>query len=151
MPAQYFRAGAGAVIIDDEGKVLAFERTDSPGSWQLPQGGLDEGEEPLAAARRESREETGIPENRLEHLASHPDLLAYELPGSARKRWLGRGQVHYWYLFRFMGSPSDINPDAGGEFRAWKWIRMEDLIAEVVEFRKAVYSRVRDGFSRHLS
>ena len=93
----------------------------APGAWQLPQGGLDEDEEPLAAARRESTEETGLPAAALELVTTLPDLLAYELPADLRSVKTGRGQVQYWFLFRFAGEDRLIAVGAGKEFRAWRW------------------------------
>ncbi len=138
-PPEYFRAGAGAAIVNDRGQVLAFERADVPGAWQLPQGGLKKDEEPLAAAYREVREETGIRKRLLELLATAPTPLAYELPPEFRNRKAGRGQVQYWFLFRFLGEDSDIDIDAGGEFRSWRWMEFDTLVESVAEFRKPVY------------
>src|SRR4029079_13769297 len=108
-PAQYFRAGAGAAIVDSKGLVLALQRADIAGAWQLPQGGLEASEEPLPAALREISEETGIRAQDLTLLAIYPEPLVYELPVSARSEKTGRGQVQYWFLFRFHGSEQSID------------------------------------------
>ena len=97
-PSRYFRAGVGAVVLDPRGRVLVLERADVPGAWQFPQGGLDDGETPLAAARREAEEETGIPAGALRLLGRYPDPLAYELPKAAQSKRTGMGQVQYLVL-----------------------------------------------------
>ncbi|NTU41833.1 MAG: RNA pyrophosphohydrolase [Nitrospirales bacterium] len=151
LPVQYFRAGAGAVIINDKGLILALERADVPGAWQLPQGGLDENEEPLEAAFREASEETGIAEKKLELLAAYPEPLAYELPVGMRTSKTGRGQVQYWFLFRFNGRDDDIDIASGGEFRAWQWMAFSSLAGLVAAFRRPVYLRLAEGFKDYLS
>jgi putative (di)nucleoside polyphosphate hydrolase len=151
LPAQYFRAGAGALIIDAQGLVLALERADKPGAWQLPQGGLDQNEEPLAAALREIREETGISQGDLELLDTYPTPLAYELPTAMRSEKTGRGQVQHWFLFRFRGREESIDLSAGGELRAWKWMRFEALLGITVAFRRPVYTALLERFRAHLA
>lgn len=136
---EFYRAGAGAVIVNAAGEILVLERSDVPGAWQLPQGGIEPGEEPEATARREASEETGIPEASLEPLGRHPQPLAYELPPARRTPKTGRGQVHHWFFFRFMGSEETIDPGPGGEFRAWRWVGVTDLPAIASPFRRPVY------------
>jgi putative (di)nucleoside polyphosphate hydrolase len=149
-PAEYFRAGAGAVIIDGRGLVLALERAGMSGAWQFPQGGLKKGEDPLEAAYREIAEETGITTNNLELLATAPELLAYELPPEARSEKTGRGQVQYWFLFRFLGEESAINVERGGEFNSWQWLPLAELIQKTVDFRRPVYRRLGELFAGYL-
>ncbi len=149
-PAEYFRAGAGAVIIDGRGMVLALERIAIKGAWQLPQGGLKKGEEPLDAAYREIEEETGIVRGNLELLATATEPLVYELPPGARSEKTGRGQVQYWFLFRFHGNDGSINVERGGEFRAWRWFPFAELIDLTVEFRRPVYRKLWGVFKEHL-
>jgi len=149
-PEEYFRAGAGSVIINEKGLTLALERSDIPGAWQLPQGGLDAGEEPLQAALRETFEETGIPENALKLLDAYPEPLAYELPVSARSVRNGRGQAQYWFLFRFCGSEALIDIVSGAEFRSWSWIPFRNLLETVAEFRRPVYQRLAERFNAYL-
>lgn len=150
-PAQYFRAGVGAVIINGNRLVLALERTDLPGAWQLPQGGIESSEEPLRAAYREIAEETGISESDLKLLDLYPEPLVYELPLSAQSEKTGRGQVQYWFLFRFQGNDNKINTKSGGEFRAWKWIRFIDLLNLVIDFRRRSYQKLANQFSKYMS
>jgi putative (di)nucleoside polyphosphate hydrolase len=147
---QTFRAGAGAVILDKRGKVLGLERKDIPGAWQLPQGGLDEGESPLEAAKREVREETGIKAKDLELLSAASQLLAYELPHEARTKKTGRGQVHYWFLFQFIGQDEAITLGDKKEFRAWKWMSMSKLTSKVVSFKQPIYRALFEEFKPYF-
>jgi len=150
-PVEYFRAGVGAVIINKKRSVLSLERAGIAGAWQFPQGGLKRGEEPIDAAYREIAEETGIAENELELLGSAPEPLAYELPREARSEKPGRGQVQFWFLFRFLGEESAINVDRGGEFRSWQWLPFTELLKLTVEFRRPVYRRLAELFERYFS
>ncbi|HEX4997187.1 MAG TPA: RNA pyrophosphohydrolase [Terriglobia bacterium] len=141
MKGQYFRAGAGAVIVDHKGRVLALERSAAPGAWQLPQGGMMKDEEPLATVLREVEEETGIHEDDLRIMDQYPEPLTYELPVELRSAKTGRGQAHYWFLFRHRaGAP--IALPSPGEFQRWQWMTFEELIERVVPFRKPVYTRL---------
>jgi putative (di)nucleoside polyphosphate hydrolase len=147
--AQTFRAGVGAIILNENGKVLSMERKDIPGAWQLPQGGLDEGKTPLQAVWREILEETGIQPKHLELLASARRLLAYELPVEARSQKTGRGQVQYWFLFRFTGPDEAITLGDKKEFQAWEWLSMEKLAAKVVAFKQPVYQELARDFKSY--
>ena len=140
---QYFRAGAGAVILDQNGNVLVLKRRDTDDKfWQLPQGGLKVGEEPEPAVFREICEETGINKSDLELLGEVSELLAYELPGPDRSLKTGRGQVHHWFVFRFCGT--DIQLPSCGEFQSKQWIPLDQLASNAVGFRKSVYGRLPD-------
>jgi putative (di)nucleoside polyphosphate hydrolase len=141
-PAQYFRAGAGAVIINRDKKLLALERADAPGAWQMPQGGLEISEEPEQAIYRELFEETCIPESGLSLLASYPDLLAYELPAEMRSAKTGRGQVQRWFLFKLKTPDAAIDLNKGAEFIDWRWLSADELLAAAVEFRKPLYEKL---------
>jgi putative (di)nucleoside polyphosphate hydrolase len=145
---QMFRAGVGAVIRNSQGNVLAFERRDVKGAWQLPQGGLKEGEEPDLAVYREVREETGLKHDDIELIARASELLAYELPSHYRTKKTGRGQVHYWYLFKLNTDEKNITLGDGKEFKAWKWLSWNELLQLVTDFRKSVYQRLRQEFSK---
>ncbi len=148
-PAQYFRAGAGAIIVNANGQVLAIERADVAGAWQLPQGGLETSEEPLRAAYREIAEETGIRENDLEFLKACSELLVYELPLEARSKKTGRGQVLYWFLFEFRGDPQ-LAAIRNRESRGWRWMPFRRVIAGVTSFRKPMYKRLEREFGKYL-
>jgi putative (di)nucleoside polyphosphate hydrolase len=149
--SQTFRAGVGAIILDVEGKVLALERKDVPGEWQLPQGGLEIGESPLEAVKREILEETGINENELELLSTESRLLAYEIPKEMQSPKTGLGQVQRWFLFRYKGLDKGVTLGDKKEFRAWRWQPMGELVSNVVPFKKPVYEELAEYFSHQLN
>jgi putative (di)nucleoside polyphosphate hydrolase len=146
MGGQHFRAGVVIVVRHpDRRRVLAFERSDAADSWQLPQGGLDTGEEPIEGAWRELFEETGLNDHHVIARAEYPDWIAYEWPseimrehGKDGKR---RGQVQKWFLFDALSPDIEPTPD-GSEFVAWKWVEPEWLIAQVLDWRRPAYERV---------
>ena len=146
MSSQHFRAGVVIVVRHPDGRqVLAFERADSPGSWQFPQGGLQQGEEPIAGAWRELLEETGLGEADVEARAEYPEWLANEWPedvirenGRDGRR---RGQVHKWFLFDALRADIAPTPD-GSEFVAWRWVDPDWLAANVTDWRRPAYERV---------
>jgi putative (di)nucleoside polyphosphate hydrolase len=145
LKAQFFRANVGAVLCGSDGHVLAFERSDRSGAWQLPQGGLEVGEEPAEAVLREVREETGLEALHLEPLREYPGLLAYELPEEARSEKTGRGQVQYWH---YLACNTDPTLPRDSEFRAWRWVSLAALAAEVVPFRRPLYAQLAEYFER---
>lgn len=147
---QTFRVGVGAVIIREDGFVLAFERKDHPGSWQLPQGGNHPEESFYGAVIREVEEETGIGEEDLELLTPAPRFFGYELPQDKRSRKTGIGQVQRWFLFRFLGSDDAITLGHGEEFRSWGWMPMSELVAKVGNFKQEMYSQLAEYFSAKL-
>jgi 8-oxo-dGTP pyrophosphatase MutT (NUDIX family) len=148
--SQTFRAGVGAVISNAEGKVLALERKDIPGSWQLPQGGLEAGETPSDAVKREIREETGIKESDLQLLSTAPRLLVYELPEESQSPKTGLGQVQRWFLFRYQGSDEAITLGDKKEFTRWEWLPMNEVVSRVVDFKKSIYHELAEFFSDQL-
>ena len=140
MGCQHFRATVVAIVTTDKGRVMAFERADVPGSWQLPQGGVDAGETPEEAAWRELGEETGLTKDDVDLVDEFPDWTAYELPSGPRKN--GRiGQVQRWFTFKVKHADVEPIPD-GVEFTGWKWVKREWLVDEVVDFRRPSYRRV---------
>jgi putative (di)nucleoside polyphosphate hydrolase len=146
-----YRPAAGVMLLNREGKVFVAQRLDSTlEAWQMPQGGLDEGEEPLKGALRELEEETGIGEKHVEILASAPDELYYDLPEDlVGKLWKGkwRGQRQSWFLGRFTGTDEDVNiQTAHPEFRAWRWADPEELPAMIVPFKRKLYEDVLEAF-----
>jgi putative (di)nucleoside polyphosphate hydrolase len=145
-PARYFRAGAGAVIVNTRGRVLAFERANVPGAWQFPQGGLDLGETPVQAMFREVREETGLTRRHVRLLDQHPTLLVYELPRRSQSKKTGLGQVQYWFYLAWKGDPDAVPEPPADEFRAAAWMTPAQVIRRAVPFRRPVYREL----ARHL-
>jgi len=140
----HFRAGVVAVVTDTQGRIMAFERSDLPGQWQLPQGGIDVGEEPRAAAWRELGEETGLGPEEVELVAEHSRWTTYEWPFRVRNRGKRLGQVHRWFTFRVLDDAVEPTPD-GFEFRSWRWVTAEWLIDNVADFRRDSYTEVLGG------
>lgn len=151
-PSRFFRAGVGIVLIDRAGVVLAFERADVPGNWQLVQGGLKAKESVRDAAEREIREEIGIRAEQIEYLAEHPEWLAYELPLQHQSKKTGRGQVHRWLLYRFTGTDADFDfgLEKKPEFGAVKRTTLAALAEETAPFRRAVYEQLARAFAEYL-
>jgi len=150
---EYFRAGVGLLVINDEGLVLALERTELPGSWQAPQGGLREGETPLKAAQRELSEETGIQWTDVRVLGEYPTWIGYELPPGVRNSKTARGQVHKWFLLQFTGSLQSINTEDAmdrPEFSSWQWMTIAQLIGVAWEVRQPVYQELAFHWSTTL-
>ena len=140
----YFRVGVGILVVDRQGRVLAAERSDHPGSWQAPQGGLRPDEEPAEAAARELNEEVGISWSSVQILAEHPTWIGYELPPDARSERNGRGQVHKWFLVRYLGSDLEVDTLIGDapEFRAWRWLWMPELVRDAWPLKRAIYGEL---------
>ncbi|MBI4884068.1 MAG: NUDIX domain-containing protein [Actinobacteria bacterium] len=146
MASAHFRAGVVIVVCHPATtQVLAFERADTPGSWQLPQGGLRSGEAPIDGALRELFEETGIDSAQVELRVEHPSWLAYEWPPDVRVRKgtpIERlGQTQRWFIFGAVHPGVAPTPD-GTEFVDWKWVEPRWLIDHVVEWRRGPYELV---------
>jgi len=142
----YFRAGVGACITNGHGAVLVLERADvQEPAWQMPQGGIDAGEEPAGAVIREIREETGLdPESYV--ALRETEWLVYELPRAYWSDKIGRGQAQRWFLFRLVDEKATVRPD-GKEFRSFRWVQPSEVVALAVPFRRAVYERVLGDFA----
>ena len=152
---QQYRRGVGVMLLNGQGKVFVGARVDNPDdAWQMPQGGIDEGEDPWATALRELEEETGIAPHLIERLAECPERLRYELPEEWRPRfWGGKwvGQEQDWFLARFLGRDSDVNiATPQPEFREWQWVEPQRLPELIVPFKRALYRRLLDDFSAYL-
>jgi putative (di)nucleoside polyphosphate hydrolase len=146
-----YRPGAGVMLLNRDGKVFVAQRLDSPSeAWQMPQGGLDEGEDPEDGALRELEEETGISRKKVEILARCAEPLTYDLPAELiGKLWQGkwRGQEQHWFLARFLGEDADVDiATEHAEFGAWKWADPADLPAMIVPFKKKLYEDVLEAF-----
>lgn len=150
-----YRSCAGIMLLNAEGMVFVGQRLDSQlDAWQMPQGGIDEGEEAEAAAYRELGEETGIAPHLAELIARSAGEHLYDLPPHMLgKIWKGRyrGQRQIWFLMRFLGTDSDINiATAHEEFRAWRWAAPEQLVDLIVPFKRELYANVIAEFAPHL-
>lgn len=149
-PSRYFRAGVGAVIANTNGLVLVLERSKMPGAWQMPQGGIEANETPEDAVLRELKEETQIERESLELVDRYPEPLVYELPTESQSEKTGMGQVQYWFLFRFKADANALTLPKSGEFRAWAWRPLNEIVSSAVEFRRQVYQRLLAHFERQL-
>ena len=144
-----YRPCVGIMLINDEGKVFAGKRIDQTvEGWQMPQGGIDDGEEPRQAALRELLEETGT--DKAEIIAELPEWITYDLPAhlvgiAFRGRF--RGQKQKWFLMRFTGHDTDIDLSLHEpEFSDWKWFDLDEITNVIVPFKKPTYEAVVEGF-----
>jgi putative (di)nucleoside polyphosphate hydrolase len=152
-----YRPNVGAVLFNRAGLVLVARRADLPnaeapaGGWQLPQGGIDDGEDPRQAVLRELAEEIGT--GRAEVIGEHDVWLTYDLPpelvGVALKGRF-RGQRQRWFALRFTGEDSDIRLDLDPhpEFDAWRWVELAALPDLAVPFKRAIYEVLVESFAR---
>lgn len=153
-----YRPCVGVMLLNREGLAFIGRRAERPGApegigqwWQMPQGGIDDGEAPELAARRELEEETGV--RTIRFLGHTRNWYSYDLPGAlAGVAWRGRyrGQRQLWFFARFEGEDREIDlsprPGRNVEFDAWKWVAVEQLPELVVPFKRPVYEGVLDEF-----
>ena len=145
-----YRQGVGMMVLNARNEVFVGQRIDNRAeAWQMPQGGVDKGEDIEAAARRELMEETGI--MKAEMIARSAEPYRYDLPPElVPQLWSGkyRGQEQYWFAFRFLGTDADIDIQTEHpEFCAWKWAKMEALPELIVPFKRDLYAALVAEFS----
>ena len=139
------RKGVGIIVLNKKNKVFVGKRRDNPGDkWQMPQGGVDKGEDDFTAMQRELTEETSI--KNIKIIKKIEDVFEYELPENlVGIIWKGkfRGQKQKWFITRFLGQDSEINLNTGHpEFIEWKWLEPEKLPDVIVDFKKNLYLKL---------
>ncbi len=150
-----YRPAAAVMLLNADNKVFVAQRLDSSlDAWQMPQGGLDPGEDARTGALRELEEETGIGPALVEIVAQSSRELLYDLPPELQgKLWKGKyaGQRQSWFLMRFLGTDLDVNLDTEHpEFRAFQWVDPWHLPDLIVAFKKRLYEEVLEEFAAHL-
>ncbi|MXO73750.1 RNA pyrophosphohydrolase [Altererythrobacter aerius] len=148
-----YRPCVGLMLVNADGKVFVGRRIDNREGdwWQMPQGGIDPGEDPDVAVLRELYEETGIASDKVAVIGRLDETVRYDLPSElVGKLWEGRyrGQEQTWFLLRFSGTDADVRLDAHEppEFCEWRWVDPDELPNLIVPFKKRVYSVVVEGF-----
>ncbi|WP_333712027.1 RNA pyrophosphohydrolase [Yoonia sp.] len=150
-----YRPCVGIMLANRDGKVFVAQRRDrDTDAWQMPQGGVDKGEDLRDAALRELFEETSIPATRVMIEAETAGMIPYDIPHDLVPNiWGGRyrGQAQKWFLMRYQGTDDQIDLDTDHpEFTAWKWMDAGDLVANIVPFKRAVYEQVLAAFRDRL-
>ena len=140
------RKGVGVALLNNNNQIFVAKRIDNPNDfWQMPQGGIDKGENPLEAAFRELKEETSIKNVKL--IQEVTDEITYLLPDSLLGIiWKGKfkGQTQKWFIMRFIGKDNEINlRTKHPEFLEWKWVNIESITDKVVDFKLHVYERIK--------
>ena len=145
------RKGVGVALLNKNNQIFVAKRIDNPDDfWQMPQGGIDKGEDPLKAAYRELNEETSI--KTVELIQEIEDEITYHLPDNLLGIiWKGKftGQTQKWYIMRFLGEDNEINLNTKHpEFLEWKWINYENITDKVVEFKLHVYEKIKNELNK---
>jgi putative (di)nucleoside polyphosphate hydrolase len=150
-----YRPCVGVMLINAAGMVFAGQRIDTSGAWQMPQGGIDDGEKPRDAALRELWEETGVTTDLVDYVTKSADWITYDLPPELLgKVWGGKykGQRQKWFLYRFTGRDDQVNiATEHAEFARWQWMPADALVASIVPFKRAVYEQVTAEFHEYLA
>ena len=144
-----YRLCAGIMLFSRTGKIWVGQRIDTPNAWQMPQGGINENEEPSAAAIREIQEEIGSDNVRL--LSESKEWLTYDLPLEiATQIWNGKykGQKQKWFAFLFLGEDNeiDVHEVDEPEFQSWRWVDATELVSLAIDFKRPVYEAVVSEF-----
>jgi len=147
-----YRPCVGMMLVNTGGHVFVGQRLDNKvEAWQMPQGGIDDGEEPRDTALRELAEETGIAAHLVDIIAQTENELFYDLPDDLiGKIWGGkyRGQRQIWFLMRFTGTDKDVNiATSHQEFREWRWVEPQELPELIVPFKKKLYRDILSEFA----
>ena len=151
-----YRSNIGIMLVNNDNKIFVGKRIDMPSdAWQMPQGGIDEGEEPEKAVFREMFEETGIAKDKVSLIAVTSDWLFYDFPIDLKPKLFGgnyKGQKQKWFLLHFTGKNSDINLNAtdNAEFSDYKWVNPIELPSLAISFKKEVYEKLLKEFGEYL-
>ena len=148
------RSGVGIIVLNENNKIFVAKRLDNPKNfWQMPQGGIDEGEDYLSAAYRELKEETSI--TKVELIKELDGFITYLLPDHLLGIiWKGKykGQKQKWFIMKFTGEDKEINIQTKKpEFLEWKWIELETLTEVVVDFKFHVYKELKEKIKRFIN
>jgi putative (di)nucleoside polyphosphate hydrolase len=147
-----YRKGVGIMLFNKSKNIFVGKRIDNQSAWQMPQGGVDDNESPLEAAKRELHEETGI--HSIEIIKQSHKQYTYDLPGYLLgKLWKGKfkGQQQTWFLAKFLGENKEIDlQQKHPEFKEWKWVLIDELPDLIVPFKKALYQELVNEFKSFI-